>query len=90
MTRGLTAKTVEALKPQDKRYEVRDSAVPGLVLRINSDGTKTWSVVVSRAGRRQRVSLGRYPALSLKDARFVASERKVSVIKTFGTPEPVC
>lgn len=87
MATGLTDKTVKALKSKTKRYDVRDSAMPGLALRVNSDGTKTWSVVVSRHGKRQRVSLGTYPSMSLKDARLAAGERKEGGIRRTGTVE---
>jgi integrase len=87
MAKALTAKSVAGLKPGDRDYEIRDAALRGLVLRVNRDGSKTWSVVVSQSGHRQRVPLGRYPALSLQDARLAAAERKEGGIRKTGTVE---
>jgi len=44
---------------------------PGLVLRVTSDGHKTWSVRYRRQsdGKRRRLSLGVYPSVGLKEAR---------------------
>ena len=85
----LTDKYIKALKPQPKRYDVRDAALPGLVLRVNADGTKTWTVVVSKNGKRRRVVLGRYPEIRLADARKRASERKTAGHRLSGTVETV-
>jgi integrase len=47
---------------------------PGLYLRVTEDGVKSWTVRYRRHsdGKRQRLSLGRYPGLKLKDAREAA------------------
>ena len=85
----LTDKYVKALKPEPKRYDVRDAALPGLVLRVNADGTKTWTVVVSKSGNRRRIALGRYPEVRLTEARKKASERKIGGHRSSGTVETV-
>lgn len=85
MPNVLTDRHIKSLKPEDRRYDVRDAALPGLAIRINADGSKVWSVVVSRGGKRQRVSLGRYPDISLSQARRSAEERKRSGIRKAGT-----
>lgn len=87
MSNTLTDRHIKSLKPKELRYDVRDAAAKGLVLRVNADGSKVWSVIVSRAGKRQRVSLGRYPDLSLSDARTKAVERKQGGIRKTGTVE---
>lgn len=69
--------------PLSGRKEYRDAIIPGLNLRITEKGTKTWSVItrvegdpsINGRGRRQhRISLGRYPRVSLKLAREKARE----------------
>jgi integrase len=89
MATTLTDRSVKSLKPKPKQYEVRDAALRGLAIRVNSDGTKTWTLIVSKGGRRQRVTLGRYPDLRLADARRRASERKQSGYRVGGTVETV-
>jgi integrase len=89
MAVALTDRGVKSLKPKTKQYEVRDAALRGLAIRINTDGTKTWTLIVSKGGRRQRVTLGRYPDLRLADARRRASERKQSGYRVGGSVETV-
>jgi len=72
-TINLTDAFVRALRcePRLKVTEVRDADVRGLELRVTASGTKTWRLHYTRRsdGRRRAVSLGAYPALSLKAAR---------------------
>ena len=51
-----------------------DATIPGLALRVTSGGTKSWSLL--HGTPRHRVSLGRYPSLSLAAARARAIEVK--------------
>ena len=48
----LTARTVASLRaPSDRpRIEYFDAEVPGLTLRITSDGVKTWSLLYTGGG----------------------------------------
>lgn len=81
----LTDRSIQSLKPRDIRYDVRDAALPGLSIRVNANGTKTWTVKVSRDGNQQRVTLGKYPDVRLAEARIKAAERKESGIRVSGT-----
>ena len=51
-----------------------DATVPGLALRVTGNGTKAWSLL--HGTPRRRVTLGRYPSLSLAGARTRAIEVK--------------
>jgi integrase len=44
--RGLTPKSIEALRPRDQRYDVSDGGASGLVLRVHPSGVKSfrWQV----------------------------------------------
>ena len=44
MQRALTHKTIEALKPLEKRYEVHDLRCPGMSMRIECSGRKTFNI----------------------------------------------
>ena len=87
MAEVLQAKKIAGLKAKNRDYEVRDAALRGLVLRVNRDGSKTWSVVISQNGKRQRVPLGGFPDLSLSAARRAAEERKKGGIRKTGSVE---
>ena len=81
----LSDRHVKSLKPASRRYDVRDAALPGLTIRVDANGTRVWSVIVSRGGIRQRVTIGRYPEVSLSEARRKAEERKQGGIRKSGT-----
>lgn len=69
----LTQAGIDKLRaPSKGRIEHRDSEVPGLVLRINYTGTKTWALYYHVQGKRQRYTIGRHPAFGPKEAREVA------------------
>ena len=51
-----------------------DEAVSGLALRVTSKGTRSWTLLYGSP--RRRVTLGRYPSLSLAAARARAIEVK--------------
>jgi integrase len=74
----LTARTVATLRaPSDKpRIEYFDAEVPGLSLRITSDGVKTWTLLYRHHGRKRRLTLGRFPDLGLAKARLRATSER--------------
>lgn len=65
---GLTEMQVKAAKPGEKRYSIRDDN--GLYLDVMTSGSKYWRIRYWFAGKERRLSLGEYPILSLKEARF--------------------
>jgi len=70
----LTEAQAERLKPEEKRYNVKDSGQPGLDLRVTPSGVKTWSVVYRRGRKTQRITIGRWPAWSVIKARQQARD----------------
>jgi integrase len=73
----LTDSAIRALKPQEKRYSVTDSN--GLTLEVYPTGGMLWHYRYRFGGRQERVTLGPYPALSLKLARAMRDERATQV-----------
>lgn len=65
----LTAKIVEGMKPSGKRIQAFDTEQRGLCLRVSTSGEKSFSVVYKHGGRMKRLTLGRFPDVSLADAR---------------------
>jgi integrase len=55
-----------------------DSKTPGLALRVSNGGHKAWTFLFTApdSGKRTRITLGSYPALSLSAARTRASEAR--------------
>jgi integrase len=70
-----TDRFVANTKATDARVEHFDSKVSGLSLRVSRSGVKAWSLHYTASdGRRARVGLGAYPAMSLAAARSAALE----------------
>src|SRR5262245_58255403 len=73
MTRKLTAKTIESLKPGPQRREISDGG-SGLWLVLQSSGAKSWAVRYRFARRPTKLTLGRWPTLTLAAARKGAAD----------------
>lgn len=76
MQKALTAKTLEALKPAAKRYEVHDLHCPGLSVRVSPNG-KTYSVKFRFGLKQKRMKLGVHPRISLATAR----EKAIGILR---------
>jgi integrase len=70
----LTDRFCASAKATAVQTDYFDAAVSGLALRVTSQGTKSWSLLYGTP--RRRVTLGRYPSLSLAGARARALEVK--------------
>jgi integrase len=69
MPLNLTARFVETVRAKDRRDEFRDVEAKGLILRVTPAGVKTWAVLYSHGGRKRRLTLGEFPAITLAKAR---------------------
>lgn len=69
MQKALTDKTLLALKPQEKRYEVHDLHCPGFSVRVSTQGQKTFGVKFRYGVKQKRLKLGVYPRITLATAR---------------------
>jgi integrase len=76
----ITKATVEAAAPPaaDQRF-IRDRLVRGFGLRITADGTKTFIFEGRVKGRVRRITIGRYPDLSVLAARNRAQEIRAAI-----------
>jgi len=68
----LTKRTVDALKPREAPYEVRDDTLQGLLLRVQPSGQKTFYFDYRLNGRRNRHKLGVNGNVSPDGARTLA------------------
>ena len=57
----------KTLKPKDKSYKVTDEK--GLYLEVMPSGSKYWRLKYYFAEKENRLAIGVYPAVSLRDAR---------------------
>jgi integrase len=82
---SLTAREVKEAKPRNTRYLLHDGG--GLVLEVMTSGSKIWHFRDQRGGREVRVTLGKYPYLSLQDAREKSYELRKAQIEGLNIQE---
>lgn len=70
---------IKALKPADKRYEVGIASQRGLTIEVMKSGAKVFRYRYMLDGRREKLTLGSYPAMSLKAAGIARMEAEISV-----------
>ncbi len=68
-TINFTKAALDALKSEAKQYDLIDTKTPGLRLRVNSGGSKTYNLIRKVRGRMQRIKIGSYADLSIEQAR---------------------
>lgn len=71
---ALTELAIKNLKPKAKLYRVADSG--GLCLEISPSGGKLWRWRYYYQGKAQMLALGKYPALTLAEARKKRDEAR--------------
>jgi integrase len=76
----LTDRGVAAFETADARLDIWDEVVPGFGVRVTAHGTKTFFVRYRANGSNRRMKLGRYPVLTLADARKRAKEVLASTV----------
>ena len=69
---ALTDPALKALKPKDKPYTVADER--GLYVEVFPTGGIIWRYRYRLNGKREKLTLGKYPALTLKNARIKRDE----------------
>lgn len=78
---ALTDAVVRNSKPQAKPYTLKD--IQGLSLYISPTGNKAWHYRYTLEGKRNRVSLGQYPDICLKEARQKCEDARFLVKNGF-------
>lgn len=71
---SLTDLSIKHLKPKEKTYRTSDSN--GLCIEVSPSGGKHWRYRYYYNGKAQMLSLGKYPALSLSQARRKRDEAR--------------
>ncbi|MBF7693259.1 tyrosine-type recombinase/integrase [Acinetobacter pollinis] len=82
----LTDSQCKQAKPKDKPYRLSD--VNGLSLQVSTNGTKYWNLRLTINGDRKSKSIGKYPDISLKKARDMASRLKVQYAEDSSLESP--
>jgi len=80
MQEKLTQAIVQKITPTDKRQKIKDLVLPGLMLRVEPSGKKTWYIDYKRPnGQRTYHKIGSAEILTVAQARDLAKEFLASV-----------
>lgn len=80
----LTQLAIEKAKPRGRRYDLPDGpgGVPGMMLRVSERGVKTFALRYRLPdGRQPRMTLGKYPPMTVVQARTAARDALALVEK---------
>ena len=69
--------TIDDAKPREKAYALTDGG--GLLLEVLPSGNKTWRFKYHLNGKREKVTIGAYPAFGIRDAREKHQELRALV-----------
>ncbi len=70
---------IRGLRPRDKIYKCTDER--GLYLEVHPSGSKLWRYKYMHIGKSKRIALGRYPEVSLAEARRKRDEAKLKLFE---------
>lgn len=70
----LTQKSIQNLAPLEKPYKKYDSQ--GLYIEVKPTGSKLWRFKFTFEGKSKLLALGKYPTISLKEARNLRDQAK--------------
>jgi integrase len=77
---SLTVQEIKNISCPDGKSQIKRSDGNNLFLLIKSGGTKLWRLRFRHAGKYQEMALGKYPSISLSEARKLAEEARASLI----------
>jgi integrase len=79
LTKPLTDTELKTTKPKDKEYNLADGS--GLQLRVKPNGSKLWLLNYTHpiTKKRQNLSIGNYPDISLALARKLAQDARTLI-----------
>ncbi len=70
---SLTRTICDRARPEEREYVIRDIRQPGLGLRVQPSGLRSWVVRHQVQGRHVRQHIGGYPEVDVKQARQAAN-----------------
>ena len=74
MSKTFTALGIDRIKPSSTRSEIADADTKGLYLVVQPSGVKSFAVRYRHREKTVKYTLGRYPKITLLEARQAARE----------------
>ena len=80
--RKLTKTVADAARPETVPYELRDTIIPGFLLKVTPAGRKIFMVAyVANNGQRRKPAIGRFGEITVEQARGIAQDWLADVRK---------
>jgi len=76
-----TDEKIKSLKPKSVRYEEWESNGKGFGVRVSPAGRKSWIFLYRFEGRSRRMTLGKYPAMTLAEAHSAHAKARENLEK---------
>ncbi|AQQ00056.1 integrase [Pseudoalteromonas aliena] len=76
----LTAQEVKNISCPEDKAQIKKSDGNNLFLMVKNNNSKLWRLRFRHAGKYQEMALGKYPSISLSEARRLAEEARASLI----------
>lgn len=71
----LTKTVVDAARADQEPYELRDTVIPGFLLKVTPTGRKAFMVAyVATNGQRRKPAIGRFGEITVEQARTIAQD----------------
>jgi Arm DNA-binding domain len=64
-----TEEFLDSLEPKKNKYDIREKTRLGFSITVFPSGTKSFTYFYHFNGRKRRMTLGRYPYMSIKQAK---------------------
>ncbi len=77
----LTAQQIKGIECPEGKKQIKKADGNGLFLLVKSNGSKLWRLRYKYAGKHQEMALGKYPTIPLSEARKMAEEARLLLVK---------
>ncbi len=78
----LTKTVVDAAQKEEAPYELRDTVIPGFLLKVTPTGRKIFMLAyVANNGRRRKPAIGQFGEITVEQARSIAQDWLADVRK---------
>lgn len=81
MEKKFSDKKIKALKPKDYIYDLREPNGNGFAIRVFPSGEKSWVFIYTYQGRKRRMTLGKYPTMTLANAK-IEHRKALGILET--------
>ena len=74
-----TDEFIMSLEPRDQKYDVREGLRKGFTITVYPTGERSFTFFYHYAGRKRRMTIGKYPYLSLSGARKIHKQALITL-----------